>query len=102
MIAEAAPTPGPFAVWWIGARPRTLVAAAVPVLVGASWAGRAAVSIPRSLLALLVAVALQIGVNYANDYFDGVGGVDTAARMDRNALSRPAWLRPGRSPPQRS
>jgi 1,4-dihydroxy-2-naphthoate octaprenyltransferase len=56
------------------------------VVVGASWAGRNAVSIPRSLLALLVAVALQIGVNYANDYFDGVGGVDTAARVGPRRL----------------
>ncbi len=86
MIAQAAPRPGPLAVWWIGARPRTLVAAVVPVLVGASWAGRDAVSIPRSLLALLVAVAFQIGVNYANDYFDGVGGVDTAARIGPRRL----------------
>jgi 1,4-dihydroxy-2-naphthoate octaprenyltransferase len=86
VIAEAAPTPGPLAVWWMGARPRTLVAAVVPVLVGASWAGRTALSIPRSLLALLVAIALQIGVNYANDYFDGVGGVDTAARMGPKRL----------------
>jgi 1,4-dihydroxy-2-naphthoate octaprenyltransferase len=70
----------------MGARPRTLVAAVVPVLVGASWAGREALSIPRSLLALLVAVALQIGVNYANDYFDGVGGVDTAARVGPRRL----------------
>jgi 1,4-dihydroxy-2-naphthoate polyprenyltransferase len=86
VIAEAAPRPGPLTVWWIGARPRTLVAAVVPVLVGASWAGRGAVSIPRSLLALLVAVAFQIGVNYANDYFDGVSGVDTAARVGPRRL----------------
>jgi 1,4-dihydroxy-2-naphthoate octaprenyltransferase len=86
VIAEAAPRPGPLAVWWIGARPRTLVAAVVPVLVGAAWAGRNAISIPRTLLALLVAVALQIGVNYANDYFDGVGGVDTAARVGPRRL----------------
>jgi 1,4-dihydroxy-2-naphthoate octaprenyltransferase len=86
VIAEAAPRPGPLAVWWMGARPRTLVAAIVPVLVGAAWAGRNAISIPRSLLALLVAVAMQIGVNYANDYFDGVGGVDTAARMGPRRL----------------
>jgi len=86
VIAEAAPAPGPLTVWWIGARPRTLVAAIVPVLVGASWAGRHAISIPRSLLALVVAVALQIAVNYANDYFDGVGGVDTAARMGPRRL----------------
>src|ERR1700694_337725 len=72
VIAEAAPPPGPLAVWWMGARPRTLVAAVVPVMVGAAWAGRAGISIPRSSLALIVAVAFQIGVNYANDYFDGV------------------------------
>jgi 1,4-dihydroxy-2-naphthoate octaprenyltransferase len=86
MIAEAAPRPGPLAVWWIGARPRTLVAAIVPVLVGAAWAGRNAVSIPRSVLALVVAIALQVAVNYANDYFDGVRGVDTAARVGPRRL----------------
>jgi 1,4-dihydroxy-2-naphthoate octaprenyltransferase len=86
VIAEAAPRPGPLALWWIGARPRTLVAAIVPVLVGAAWAGRNAVSIPRSLLALVVAIALQIAVNYANDYFDGVSGVDTAARVGPRRL----------------
>jgi 1,4-dihydroxy-2-naphthoate octaprenyltransferase len=86
VIAEAAPSPGPLAVWWLGARPRTLVAALVPVLVGAAWAGRDAISIPRTVLALVVAVALQIGVNYANDYFDGVGGVDTVARMGPRRL----------------
>ena len=86
MIAEAAPRPGPLAVWWIGARPRTLVAAIVPVMVGAAWAGRNAISVPRTLLALVVAVALQIGVNYANDYFDGVKTVDTAARMGPRRL----------------
>jgi 1,4-dihydroxy-2-naphthoate polyprenyltransferase len=94
VIAEAAPQPGPLAVWWIGARPRTLVAAIVPVLVGASWAGRSAVSIPRSLLALLVAVTFQIGVNYANDYFDGVRGVDTAARMGPRRLVASGLARP--------
>jgi 1,4-dihydroxy-2-naphthoate polyprenyltransferase len=86
VIAEAAPRPGPLAVWWIGARPRTLVAAIVPVLVGAAWAGRNAISIPRTVLALVVAIGLQIGVNYANDYFDGVRGVDTAARMGPRRL----------------
>jgi 1,4-dihydroxy-2-naphthoate polyprenyltransferase len=86
VIAEAAPPPGRLAVWWIGARPRTLVAAVVPVLVGAAWAGRGGISIPRSLLALGVAVGFQIGVNYANDYFDGVRGVDTPARVGPRRL----------------
>jgi 1,4-dihydroxy-2-naphthoate octaprenyltransferase len=94
VIAEAAPRPGPLAVWWIGARPRTLVAAIVPVMVGAAWAGRNAISLPRTLLALIVAVALQIGVNYANDYFDGVKGVDTAARVGPQRLVASGLARP--------
>lgn len=65
-------------VWVQGARPRTLGAAVVPVLVGTAAAERA--SAPRTLGALVVALGMQVGVNYANDYFDGVRGVDTAAR----------------------
>jgi 1,4-dihydroxy-2-naphthoate polyprenyltransferase len=94
VIAEAAPRPGPLAVWWIGARPRTLVAAIVPVMVGAAWAGRNAISLPRTLLALVVAIAMQIGVNYANDYFDGVKGVDTAARVGPRRLVASGLARP--------
>jgi 1,4-dihydroxy-2-naphthoate polyprenyltransferase len=81
LIAHAAPPRGRLAVWTLGARPRTLVAAVVPVALGAASVGRAAIDVPRTLLALVVAMALQIGVNYANDYFDGVRGVDTAARL---------------------
>lgn len=65
--------------WVQGARPRTLGAAVVPVLVGTSAAGHATVF--RTLGCFVVAMSLQIGVNYANDYFDGVRGVDTAARV---------------------
>jgi 1,4-dihydroxy-2-naphthoate octaprenyltransferase len=64
--------------WWQGARPRTLPAAVAPVLVGSGAAaaedGFVAV---RALLAMGVALALQVGVNYANDYSDGVRGTDT-------------------------
>jgi 1,4-dihydroxy-2-naphthoate polyprenyltransferase len=66
-------------LWWKGARPRTLGASIVPVLVGAAAAGHA--TIPRTMGALVVAVALQVGVNYANDYFDGVRRVDTEERV---------------------
>ncbi|MCX6433129.1 MAG: 1,4-dihydroxy-2-naphthoate polyprenyltransferase [Actinobacteria bacterium] len=65
--------------WLEGARPRTLPAAIAPVAVGAglgAWA--AAFDLPRVLLALLVAVALQVGVNFANDYSDGIKGTDAA------------------------
>ena len=65
------------AQWLQGARLRTLPAAVAPVAAGTGAA--AAVDefhLGRALLALLVAVALQVGVNFANDYSDGVRGTD--------------------------
>jgi 1,4-dihydroxy-2-naphthoate polyprenyltransferase len=64
------------------ARPRTLPAAVAPVLVGTAAAARPFVELAwgRALLALVVALALQVAVNYANDLFDGLRGVDTEAR----------------------
>jgi 1,4-dihydroxy-2-naphthoate octaprenyltransferase len=63
--------------WLAGTRPRTLPAAVVPVLIGSGVAaGYGKFSWWRALLALVVALALQIGVNYANDYSDGVRGSD--------------------------
>ena len=61
--------------WIAGARPKTLPAAIAPVLVGTSFAGYNA-SFLHTLLALTVALALQVGVNYANDYSDGIKGTD--------------------------
>ena len=63
--------------WIEGARPRTLPAAVAPVAVGAGLAANVDALMPaRVLLALVVAVALQVGVNYANDYSDGIKGTD--------------------------
>ncbi|WP_329091758.1 MULTISPECIES: 1,4-dihydroxy-2-naphthoate polyprenyltransferase [unclassified Streptosporangium] len=63
--------------WIAGARPRTLPAAVVPVAIGTGVAiGDAGGVWWRALLALFVALALQVGVNYANDYSDGVRGTD--------------------------
>jgi 1,4-dihydroxy-2-naphthoate octaprenyltransferase len=63
--------------WLAGTRPRTLPAAVVPVLIGSGVAlGYDRFSWWRALLALAVALALQVGVNYANDYSDGVRGSD--------------------------
>ena len=63
--------------WVQGARPRTLPAAVAPVVVGTGAAAALdAASWWRALLALVVALALQVGVNYANDYSDGVRGTD--------------------------
>jgi 1,4-dihydroxy-2-naphthoate octaprenyltransferase len=67
--------------WVAGTRPRTWPAAVVPVLIGSGVAaGYHSFSWWRALLALLVALALQVGVNFANDYSDGVRGTDAAGR----------------------
>ena len=65
--------------WKEAARPRTLPASIVPVLVGTVASHR--FSSLRFVLVLIVALALQIGVNFANDYFDGTKGVDTPDRI---------------------
>ncbi len=80
--------------WVAGARPRTLPAAIVPVVVGSGVAvGYGKFSLWRAALALLVALALQVGVNYANDYSDGVRGTDEVrvgpVRLVGSGLARP-------------
>jgi len=63
--------------WIDGARPRTLPAAVAPVLVGTSIAEFEGSFRPLiAFLALVVSLALQVGVNYANDYSDGIRGTD--------------------------
>jgi len=67
-------------VWILGARLRTLPAAIMPVMVGSACAGAFEGAGTKrwtfALLALVVSLALQVGVNYANDYSDGVRGTD--------------------------
>ena len=83
MSADPNPTPSPSLSDWVaGARPRTLPAAVVPVAVGAGCAAGAGASFGdevvwwRVAAALVVSLLLQVGVNYANDYSDGVKGTD--------------------------
>lgn len=88
--------------WVQGARPRTLPAALSPVAAGtgaAIWVTGLYWEhvIPRALLALGVAVALQIGVNYANDYSDGIRGTDDDRvgpfRLVGSGAARPAAVK---------
>jgi 1,4-dihydroxy-2-naphthoate polyprenyltransferase len=84
--------------WLAGARPRTLPAAIVPVVVGSGVAfGYHRFSAWRALLALIVALALQVGVNYANDYSDGVRGTDAArvgpVRLVAGGLASPGAVK---------
>src|SRR5689334_4947483 len=84
------------AQWIEGARPRTLPAAISPVLVGTGAAAYLDGFVWwKALLALGVALALQVGVNYANDYSDGVRGTD-AERVGPLRLTGSGLARPGR------
>ena len=82
--------------WIIGARPRTLPAAIAPVLVATAYAGSNWEPI-RALSALLVSLELQIGVNYANDYSDGIRGTDDSrigpVRLTASGLASPKSVR---------
>jgi len=85
--------------WVLGARPRTLPAAVVPVAVGTACAvgTGSAVAGWRVGPALLVSLALQVGTNYANDYSDGVRGTDRArvgpTRLVASGLAEPAAVK---------
>lgn len=95
------------AEWAEGARPRTLPMAFAPVIAGTAAAYQAdpagwleAGPVPawaRAVLAALVSVLLQIGVNYANDYSDGVRGTDDVrvgpVRLTASGLAAPATVK---------
>ena len=81
--------------WVEGARPRTLPAALAPVVIGTGAAaaiGRGSAAL--ALLALVVALTLQVGVNYANDYSDGMRGTD-ASRVGPTRLVGQGLAHPG-------
>lgn len=89
--------------WIAGARPRTLSAAVAPVAAGFGvtlWAGSSlstGLMVVNALLALLVAILLQIGVNYFNDYHDGIRGTDEVrvgpVRLVGQGLAEPAAVK---------
>ena len=83
-------------IWLAGARPRTLPASVSPVLVGtAVAAAQGTVVAWRALAAMVVALALQVGTNYANDYSDGRRGTD-ARRSGPLRLTASGLVTPGR------
>ncbi|CAN7187023.1 1,4-dihydroxy-2-naphthoate polyprenyltransferase [Knoellia sp. LjRoot47] len=83
-----------FEQWVAGARPRTLFAAIAPVVIGTAAAAQDShPSYAIAILAGVVALALQVGVNYANDYSDGIRGTDDSrvgpVRLVGQKLARP-------------
>lgn len=88
-------TTGPLRAWAMAARPPTLPAAIVPVLVGTAVA--AAVGSFRLLpflAALIASTLIQVGTNFANDYFDFVKGADTHERIGPTRVTQSGLLQP--------
>jgi 1,4-dihydroxy-2-naphthoate octaprenyltransferase len=89
--------PSALRVWWIGARPHTLPAAAAPVVAGGGLAAADGAFAPLPFLAALAgALAIQVGTNLANDYFDWAKGADTDERRGFTRITQS-----GLAPPER-
>src|SRR3989440_11551273 len=80
-------------LFWEAARPKTLGAGVVCVLVGTAAAGSFIAW--RFVAAMVASVAVQVAVNYANDYFDAVKGVDTVHRMGPRRVTAAGLVAPG-------
>ena len=79
-------------LWIEAARPKTLVAGVVPVLVGTAASGRFIAW--RFAAALVVGLSIQIGTNFANDYFDASKGVDAPDRLGPRRLTAAGLIAP--------
>lgn len=92
---HASAKPHPVRVWWLAIRPKTLTAAAAPVLVGSACAYAAgAFSWLPAVAALLGAFLLQIGSNFANDVYDYEKGADDDARLGPARAVQSGWIAP--------
>ena len=88
--------PSRASIWIAAARPRTLPAAVAPVLVGSALAAHGGrFSPPAAVLCLFFALLVQIGTNFANDYYDFVRGADTGARIGPRRAVAAGLVSPG-------
>ena len=89
------PPLSPARVWWLAARPATLAASVAPVLAGTAVAVHdGGARLLPGLGALLVAIAMQLGVNYANDYSDFARGADGPSRVGPLRAAASGVVRP--------
>ncbi len=94
-LAPTAPPPAGIRVWLLAARPRTLTAAVVPVLVGTAVAAAYGGFRPLpALAALLTAMCIQIGTNFANDFHDFQRGADTHERVGPQRVTQSGLIAP--------
>lgn len=95
MSVQATPArPSPLRVWVMAARPPTLPAAVVPVLVGTAAVYQLGFRPLPFLAALVASVLIQIGTNFANDYFDFHKGADTAERLGPVRVTQSGLIAP--------
>ncbi|MCB0195601.1 MAG: 1,4-dihydroxy-2-naphthoate polyprenyltransferase [Anaerolineae bacterium] len=88
-------SPSQLQIWLLASRPKTLPAAAAPVLVGTAVAiGEHAFRLGPALAALLGALLIQIGTNFANDVFDFKKGADTTQRLGPMRVTQAGLLSP--------
>jgi 1,4-dihydroxy-2-naphthoate octaprenyltransferase len=87
--------PSSFSTWILASRPRTLPAAASPVIMGSAMAyDDAGFHLLSALAALVGALLIQIGANLANDYFDSEKGVDTVQRIGPTRATQAGLITP--------
>lgn len=89
------PRPSLARIWIQAARPATLLVGVAPVLLGTAFAVEQGGFNPfTAFFALLVGVFIQIGTNFANDYFDFKKGADTEERLGPARVTQKGWLQP--------
>ena len=87
--------PSPFRVWLLATRPKTLWAGLAPVLMGTAMAvGDDVLHIGAAMAACAGALFIQIGTNFANDYFDFKKGADTQERIGPTRATQAGWVKP--------
>ncbi|MDE3046576.1 MAG: 1,4-dihydroxy-2-naphthoate octaprenyltransferase, partial [Verrucomicrobiota bacterium] len=88
-------SPNALEALFFAARPKTWIAGVSPVFIGAALASREGpLSIPLFLCTLFFSLFIQIGTNYANDYYDHLNGVDHAGRQGPSRAVASGWLSP--------
>ena len=86
----------PALLWLEATRPKTLLLSVMPVLIGTSFAvHQGKFSWIPCLMTLLTALLIQIGTNFANDYFDHAKGTDTPARLGPVRVTQAGLIAPG-------
>ncbi|GAB6051256.1 1,4-dihydroxy-2-naphthoate octaprenyltransferase [Magnetospira thiophila] len=95
MLDASAPSPDPqgLALWWQAIRPRTLILALSPVLVGVAvaWVESGRLGWDVALVAMLCAIAIQAGTNLHNDAADGLNGTDSGERLGPPRITERGW-----------